>query len=295
VVEGTSAIGVHGYPYSIFARPAGLAVYAISGLERSDTGEFTPYVMGVHRAVLTAPGQETTNVDINMNISLDRDLQVELSRLPAVTPRGPDQFHVQAHIDLGAEGVIVRQIGGENLDLVTSFTSGALFRLFAQPGLTGTLSDARYQVVAGWYSSDHEDKPPYTEVHRLGVEQVDTPVQIDDFLDIPRADEPKEGGLVPKDRVLSWQSNTTADMYEIDIIGGDNVPAWSQVVPGSLTHSTIPDFSKLKGMSDIAPGVIVWSVRAIRIADFDYNAFKYNQLVPRFWSHTSVDTFTMQR
>ncbi len=295
VVEETSTVGVHGYPYSIFARPAGLAVYAISGLERRDTGEFTPYLMGVHRGVLTAPGEETTGVDITMNIALDRELQVSLAHLPKSTPRGPTQFHVQAHIDLGAEGVIVRQVNGQNLDLVTSFTSGTLFRLFAQPGLTGSLGDARYQVTAGWYSSDHEDQPPYTEVHRLGIVQADDAVAIEDFLDIPRAKAPDEGAFVPNNRELVWTSATTPDMFVVEIVGGDGLPAWTQIVPGTLTRSTIPDFSKVKGLKDIAAGVIVWSVRAIRIEDFVYNAFKYNQLSQRFWSHTSVDTFTMQR
>jgi hypothetical protein len=81
----------------------------------------------------------------------------------------------------------------------------------------------------------------------------------------------------------------------VEIVGGDGLPAWTQIVPGTLTRSTIPDFSKVKGLKDIAAGVIVWSVRAIRIDDFVYDAFKYNQLSPRFWSHTSIDTFTMQR
>jgi hypothetical protein len=245
--------------------------------------------------VLTSPGAETSGIDIQMDISLDRELQVALSHLPDATPSGPDQFHVQAHIDLGAEGVIVRQVNGQSLDLVTSFTSGTLFRLFAQPGLVGSLSDARYQVTAGWYSNDTEDKPPYTEVHRLGIMQADSAVQIDDFLDIPRAKSPAEGGNLPKNRVIEWGSATISDMYEIEMIGGDGLPAWTLIVPGTLTRSTLPDFSKIKGLSDIAPGVITWSVRAIRIDGFDYNAFKYNQLSPRFWSHTSVDTFTMQR
>ena len=91
----------------------------------------------------------------------------------------------------------------------------------------------------------------------------------------------------------AWVANNWSQLFPI--VGGDGLPAWTQIVPGKLTRSTIPDFSKVKGMSDIAAGVISWSVRAIRIDDFDYDAFKYNQLSPRFWSHTSVDTFTMQR
>jgi hypothetical protein len=67
------------------------------------------------------------------------------------------------------------------------------------------------------------------------------------------------------------------------------------MVPGSQSESPIPDFSKLEEVGDIPEGIITWSVRAVRIEDFDYNELKYNQLVPRFWSHTSVDSFSMQR
>jgi hypothetical protein len=66
-------------------------------------------------------------------------------------------------------------------------------------------------------------------------------------------------------------------------------------VPGSLTQSTVPDLSSIEELTDIPPGVILWMVRAVRIDGFVYDELKYNQLSPRFWSHTSIDTFTMQR
>ncbi len=296
ILERGSPTGVHGYPYRIFARPAGLAVYAIAGLERRDTGAFTPYQMGVARDVLTSPGNETTGVDINMDIPLDRELQVSLARLPQGTANGPDQFRVEADIDLGGQGAIVREVGSNALDMVTSFTSASLLRFLAQPALVGALSDARYLLVAGWYTGDQNDTTPYTEVRRTGVSQGAQPVVVDDFLAIPAPVAPPQGAPIPADRVLHWQlDGTPPDMYVIEITGGDDLPAWTQIVPGSLQSSTIPDFSSIDGLSDITPGVVLWSVRAIRIDDFDYNAFKYNMLSARFWTHTSIDTFTMQR
>jgi hypothetical protein len=300
-VTEDSPIGKNGYPYSIFSRPAGLAVYAISGLERRDTGEFIPYVMGVTRNVVTAPGAEVTGVDIYMDSTLDREMQVQLAHLPDGTPRGPDQFRVQANIDLGAEGVIVRQIEGQSLDVQTSYTAGTLFRLFAQPSLTSGLQDARYQVIAGWYTSERPGTPPYTEVRKFGVSQIDEPLLIDDLLPVPTVVAPAMGAKLPKDRVLRWQLGDRADpaskpdMYVIEIIGGDGILMWTQIIPGSLTESTVPDLSRFKNLDDIAPGVILWSLRAIRIDDFNYNEFKYDLLSPRVWTHTSVDTFEMQR
>ena len=296
VTEDGSPVGVYGYPYRIFARPAGLAVYALSGLERRDTGEFIPYVMGIARDVLTSPGEETVGVDITMDIPLDREQQVQLSSLPGRTPRGPDQFRVRAHVDLGGEGVIVREVAGQSLDVLSSFTGGAPYRFFAQPGMLGNLSDGRYQIIAGWYSGERDNTPPYTEVRRLGVEQTAEPFVISDFLSIPAALTPKEGARIPADRVLRWQVvGSPPDMYLVEIQGGDGLPAWTQIVPGDISESTIPDFEGIGELQDIAPGVISWSVRAIRIEDFNFDEFKYSVLSPRFWTHNSIDTFTMQR
>jgi hypothetical protein len=296
IVEDGAEVGARGYPYTIFARPAGLAVYAISGLERRDTGEFIPYLMGVARDVLTAPGTETQGVDIEMTIPLDRELQVSLANLPQPTARGPEQFRVQAHVDLGGEGVIVRQVNGQSLDVVSSWSGGSVFRFFAQPALLGALADARYQVIAGYYTGEREDTVPYTETRRMGVAQLAEPLVIDDLLAIPKSVDPEEGASLPSDRVLRWSIDGTApDLWLIEITGGDNLPAWTQLVPGALTESSVPDLSSIEELSDISPGVILWSVRAVRIDGFDFDELKYNQLSPRFWSHTSIDTFTMQR
>jgi hypothetical protein len=296
LVEEASEIGLRGYPYRIFARPGGMAVYAISGLERRDTGEFVPYLMGVARDVLTAPGDETVGIDIVMNIPLDHELQVALSDVPARAPRGPDQFRVQASIDLGGEGVIVRQVGGRSLDAINNLNAGALFRFFAQPALVGELGDARYQVIAGWYTGDSPENLPMTRVVRLGVDPTSEPLLIDDFLSIPTQLQPEEGARVPADRMLRWAiDGTRPDLWVIEIVGGDFVPVWQQFVPGDVLESPIPDFTELEMVGDIPKGTISWTVRGIRIEDFDYNQLKYNQLFQRFWTHTSVDSFTMQR
>jgi hypothetical protein len=298
IIESEAEIGRRGYPYQIFARPAGLAVYAIAGLERIDTREFAPYVMGVRRDIVTAPGDETLEADIIMDIPLDREIAVQMQNLPGPVTRGPDQFRVQAHIDLGGEGVIYRAINGWPLDVQTGFTAGSLFRFFAQPALVGSLSDGRYRIVAGWYTGDGEaGEPPLTEMRLEGVEQQLEPVVVDDLLAIPRQLAPAEGAPLPADRVLRWElDGEPPDLYEVIIIGGDNLPAWRLIVPGTETSAPIPDFSGAEDVLDIAPGVILWAVRAIRIDDFDYHQLKFNQIdSSRFWSHTSMDAFTTQR
>jgi hypothetical protein len=151
-------------------------------------------------------------------------------------------------------------------------------------------------MIAGYYTGEREDTPPYTEARRLGVRQLGEPVLIDDLLSIPAATAPRQGAALPADRVLRWSvDGTQPDLWLIEIIGGDNLPAWTQFVTGALTESTIPDLSSIEELTDIAPGVILWSVRAVRIEGFVFDELKYNQLSARFWSHTSIDTFSMQR
>ena len=295
IEEANAVTGVRGYPYDIFARPAGLAVYALSGLERTSTREFVPYVMGIARDVLTSPGMETSGVDIEMNITLDRELQVRLANVPKATPNGPDEFKVQAHIDLGGEGVIYRPSTGLDVDVQTSFSADTLFRLFAQPALVGTLSDGRYQVTAGWYSIQGDNTPPYTEVKLRGVTQGPDPVVVDDFLGVPLAVAPVQGARMPDDRVLRWSADgATPDMYIVSVTGGDGFPAWVQFVPGTLTESPLPDLSSIEGLKDIPAGFLDWIVRGVRIEGFEFNSFHYGHLSPRVWTHTAVDNFTMR-
>jgi hypothetical protein len=295
IVEETAEKGLHGFSYRIFARPAGLAVYALSGLERPTTGEFVPYVMGVARGVLTAPGEETAEVDVHMNIPLDRELQVKLAQIPEGTPRGPEEFRVEAHLDLGGEGVIVREASGWAIDQQASFTAGAPFRFFAQPALVGSLSDARYQVVAGWYQLGAIEAPPYTETRVRGVSQTSDAFVADGLLAFARPTGPSDGEQLPADRVLRWTNDgPTPDLYLLSIVDGDGFPAWIQIVPGTLTESVLPDLSEVEGIGDIAGGFLMWELRAVTIEDFDYHTFHYGHLADRAWSGTSVDQFTFQ-
>jgi hypothetical protein len=92
-------------------------------------------------------------------------------------------------------------------------------------------------VVAGYYTGDSDEQPPYTEVRTRGVLQPTEPVRIAGFLDIPRASAPGAGERLPADRVLHWSmAGPAPDFYFIVIVGGNGVPAWTQVVPGTQTQ-----------------------------------------------------------
>lgn len=295
LVEDESPRGERGFPYRIFARPAGLAVYALAGVERRDTGAFTPYVMGVTRDLVTAPGEELSGVDIHMTLGLDRVLAVDVRDVPEPTPAGPSELRVQAHIDLGGEGVIVREVGGARYDLRRSLTGGGLFPFYAQPPLTRELTGASYELIAGYYATDGDQEPPLSMLRRRGVTPASEPVRVDDLLALPRPVEPAEGGRLSAERVLRWRmAGAQPDFFIVTIHAGASF-AWRQLVPGTQTESVIPDLTSIPEVGDAAPGVLVWSVQAVRMPDFVFDEVRLDRLLPRLYSHLAVNQFTLLR
>ncbi|GAB5550380.1 MAG: hypothetical protein SangKO_101400 [Sandaracinaceae bacterium] len=287
--------GRSGYPYSIFARPAGLAVYALAGLEQTSTGRFIPYVMGVARNVLAGPGQTITGVDIVMNIPLDHYLEVEVTGLPMETPRGPDRFRLQANIDLGGEGVINRVVNAEEVDVVRRRDAGRAFRFVAQPSLEGALADGRFRVEAGWFTGDF-DSQPYTIVVEEGVTAIDNTLTMGNFLGIPQATSPGLGERLPADRTLRWSADgPDPDLHIVLMVGADGNPAWRMFLPGNVREAPIPDLSGIPEITDIPSGFLTWGVFAVSIPGFDFDEFRYEYLSDRYWDAWAVDFFSAQR
>ena len=294
LTETTAELGTHGFKYRIFARPAGLAVYALAGIERTDNGQFTPYVMGLARNVVTSPGEENESVDVLMDIPLDRELSVSLAGYPPPTAAGPSEFRVRAHVDLGGEGVIVREVGTRAFDVVRRRVGSDAFRFFGQPPFTRLLSDASYEVIAGYYTPDVDI--PLTTQRRTGIKQDTTALEITSFLGIPRPVSPPTGGMLPADRTLRFSlDGEPADLILVDISDGTGFPVWSEVLPGDARAVPVPDFSVLEGQSDLAPGFITWTVTAVKIDDFNYNQFRYAQLSSRYFTHTAINVLTARR
>ncbi|MEY4578783.1 MAG: hypothetical protein RL701_3486 [Pseudomonadota bacterium] len=295
LVEGNAVIGKRGFIYRINARPAGLAVFALAGLERVDTREFTPYVMGIAHNVVTSPGEEVTNVDLTMDMSLDRELVVNLSGVPAPTADGPDEFLVRAYLDLGGEGLITRDVNGASFDILSRHTSNELFRFMAQPALSGGLRDASYYVLAGYYASNQQ-RTPYTRQKRAGVLPNAAPLEFGGFLSVPSVVAPALGARIPDDRILRFDlAGPDPDLIIVDVYGGDMLLSWTELLPGHVREVPLPDLSLIKGQTDIAPGFIRWVVTAIKIDDFRFNEFQYTYLSTRYWSHDSANIFFARR
>jgi hypothetical protein len=200
---------------------------------------------------------------------------------------------------LGGEGVIVREVGVrepiELMDMQRSLSAESSYPFFAQPALLGSLTDARYEVLAGYYSGPG-DSVPYTRVRRRGIEQGQEPTRITDMLEIPRAVEPLEGGRMPSDRTLRWTlPGDPADFFIVTVQSGAEVFSWLQIVPGTQTETVVPDLTLIPEVGDVAEGVVLWSVEAVREPDFVFDELKLDQLNPRLFSHHAVDAFSMQR
>ncbi|MET0388908.1 MAG: IPT/TIG domain-containing protein [Polyangiales bacterium] len=294
LVEGNATPGKRGFIFRITSRPAGLAIFALAGLERVDTREFIPYVMGVAHDVVTSPGEETKDVQVPMTITLDRELAVSLSGLPAPTPDGPDELRVRAYVDLGAEGLIIRDVNSVPLDELLRHTSAEPFRFLGQPAFVGGLSDASYYVLAGYYTSP-PDSGPFTRQKRTGVLPGE-PLHFDGFLGIPTLVAPATGARIPDDRILRFElQGPTPDMIVVDIYGGDGFPVWTEILPGHVREIPIPDLSLVEGYSDIASGYVRWVVTAVKIDDFRYNEFQYTYVTSRYWTHDAANVFVSRR
>lgn len=282
-----------GYPYRIFARPAGLAVYALAGLENPAEDRFIPYIMGVARSVLAGPGETIEGVDIAMDIPLDHYVEIELGARPAALRAGPDRYRFQAILDLGGEGVIVRSFRNFNFDLVRSRDLSRAIRFVAEPALQDALVDGRYRISAGWYTGQW-DQAPYTVATLNGVTAVDEVVPMPDFLGIPDAISPANGDPIPADRVLRWEPSAggaDADFQVVVMVGGDGNPAWQMFVPGDVFEAPIPDLSEIPGLEDISSGTLIWAIYAIKVPGFVFDEFRYTYLNDRYWSHSANNQF----
>ncbi|MEZ4339454.1 MAG: IPT/TIG domain-containing protein [Sandaracinaceae bacterium] len=290
-----SPTGTLGYPYSIFARPAGLAVYALAGLENDTDGRFIPYVMGVGRNVLAGPGETVSGVDIVMNIPLDHYLEVEVTELPMEARTGPDRFRLRADIDLGGEGVIVPIVNDTDIDTIRRRDASRAFRFVSQPSLEGALADGRYRVEAGWFTGDF-DGQPYSVAVENGVTAIDSTLVMGGYLGIPSPTAPAYGDRLPDDRILRWDADgAEPDLNIVIIVDATGNPAWRMFLPGDVREAPIPDLSSIEGLDDLNPGFLTWAVFAVSIPGFDFDEFRYEYLNSRFWSRWAVDYFTAQR
>ncbi len=306
--------GDAGYEYRIFVAPRAMAVYAIAGLQNMETLEFIPYVMGVARNVLAGPGEEVTDVNVQMDIPLDHFIDVRLDGLPEPVDAGrPDRFVTLTELDLGGEGLIVKRFPiltpgafgpvplnvafAGDLDIVRSRRAERPFRFLATPALLGNLADGRFRIQSTWATGAGEGFPE-TNVVRTGVRAVDTEVVVDDFLGIPEADTPPVGGTIPDDRILRWtltDADVEPEFHLIILADRTGNELWRMFVPGAQREVLLPDLAAIPDIDDVPEGGLLWAVFAISIPGFDFDTVSYGDLAQRRWEAWSVNQFVINR
>lgn len=225
VIAEDEATDAHALHFRIFTRTGSMAVYALAGLETDEPDSFVPYAMGVARGVAVAPAEARNGVMIRVDIELNHGLDVALDGLPELA--AGDSIDVIAAIDLGSEGVLVRQVGMREYDRVQHGLSHPA-RFAFRPGSAPELADARLRVRAQRGSYEL----PYVRVEQLfAIDEAE--VRLDDALGIP------EWSLEPEERRVSW---VLPEGPEVQLLIVDDVlPAWTILAPGRTRSITLPD------------------------------------------------------
>lgn len=281
--------GGRGYPFQFQARPAALAVYALAGIENTTTRRFQPYVMGVARGVLGAPGQSIEGIVVDMNIPLDHVTPVAVDPFPQDRTGLPNVFHGSAFIDLGGEGVIPMP------QLSVTRRVGAMaterYEFTGLPGFAGTLRDARLTVHARLASGPitgpqtfANTPAPCTGLVVSGITTPDQTVRVQNWLGIPDITAPMAGGQLPTDRNVRFDiAAASPDLLLLTLQW--QASSWNHYAPGADRVIQYPDLSTVMGLSDVPRGeAMTLSLVGVRIPDFQFNRFTYATIGPAYWT-----------
>ncbi len=285
----TPGYGGRGYPFSILARPAALAVYALAGIENIETQEFAPYVMGVARGILASPRARVVSVSVPMDITLTHETDVTLHGVPAPVNGVPDTVKVEAFIDLGGEGVIAR---ADNTVVANDPT--AVFAIVAMPGLMGPLADAAL-IVRGTYGTSSNLNTPYTVTLVAGITTPDDPVDLANWVGIPSFSAPVDNGLLPTDRTVRFALHgSDPDLFWMTLSG--QVFYWQTFAPGSARSFVFPNLATVAGLSDLPAGQTLYmNVTGLNVPSLTFNTFRYGYLSQIYWSAYSGQNLLFAR
>lgn len=152
--QGPGAIAGADGAYVVNSRLGNVGVQCLGGVRRFSDGEFEPIVLGLTRQVSVYPARITRDQDVELNIPLDRELEVTLVNAPG-GPDGPNAHRLTVSMDLGSDGVLRPWplMGGTDQD---RYTITKLPRDFS-----GTLEGARLSFVAE-ANSRSTDTLPYS-------------------------------------------------------------------------------------------------------------------------------------
>ena len=177
------ATGLDG-TFSMESRLGEVAVICVGGYTDLLTGEFHPVSMGVKRNINVAPGATISDLNIALNIPLNRSLRLRLDSPPSFSNYS-GEYRVDAYLDLGSDGYYALT------DNFTGLLPSDLVLRNLPESLTGDLYDAQYVFVGGAHTVIGKQSP-YSIVYATDIYELDSPGvaivsggEVEERLDLP--------------------------------------------------------------------------------------------------------------
>jgi hypothetical protein len=158
--------------FEITSRLDELAIQCIGGYISNEDQRFVPMALGLRRHVFPQPGATLDNLDVHLDIPLQRALPIRLDHPQKQFGSTPGSLSLDAWIDLGSDGYV--QLPGHIAPGVAGIIQGVLDDLLLQfqpVALPKELDDASYVYYARvGYGSVSEDLGPLTATLHSGIE-----------------------------------------------------------------------------------------------------------------------------
>lgn len=263
--------------YTINTRVGELALVAIGGLYDNRTQEFIPDRMGVARYLTAADGQ-TYQLDIDLEIPLNRDFTFKFDRAPLASG-GPDLNEAVLYLDLGVDGVFGPMAVYESDQELVSIDRVA--------ALTGPIADASYTIMATSLNSQSPIEIPYSQTTRRNITNLNTMVSTAPMTSTVRFTSPASEGGVPPNGIVRWTLDGThqPDFYYFFLVDPFTEEiVWEIFLPGTETSFVFPTFPDLasQGLTNLPlpypGGSYVLVAIGINIPGTSANNFSYDLL-----------------
>lgn len=282
VYPGTSATVGDNAHYEIRSRTGDVALIGLCGIYNEETDTFKAEFMAIKRFMNITNGQHY-HVDLECDIPLDQTATVKLIN-PIYAPTGPNNNIVNVFWDFGFEGVYRSPTRARGLE--------SILQIPGQPKKTAAIADMSFIFNGGSYTSTYS---PYTQTTKTGINDLSQIIALPPLLDVPQLVSPYSGGTI-MDNLIRFRASGPyyPDFYWVILRNMDNLPVWQFVLPGTETTVTLPDFpdfSHLPPEQRPIPnyeGPLYLIVYGVRIPNFSYDRFSYNDLSSERWEAFSA-------
>ena len=271
------------WPFSMYARTGGMAIWAVAGIYDKATAKFEPYAMGVTRGLVVGPG-DTVKADIWITIPLTEKVTVKLQDVPSEVTR----YQIRHAIDLGADGLLMRMDQEAKGDGVpASWTFGRL-PTFVHQGLL----DATHTVDVMLDTGNASQLPMTRATERL-VQPKAGQILVDKFLGVPRQLVPVKGQAL-QGNTIQWTSSGAAPTLAVTIIRKtDETPVWRIISAGTVSAVKLPD-PKLFGLPPWPSAPVVWLQYLAYLPGVSFDNYTYYHLSSNYWKRWSYDEFSFK-